>query len=198
MQSEGKWSFCGKARLCLLQSEWRWLQAVLEWDAWSSRVAGDAHMGTQHCHSCLHLQKQLVGQQPVSLHWEPPFALLADCNKLRKLPWPCPAAHPSKNRPLLGYSETSECLDSGFSVTETKCHRDGGRKIVKICLRRIVGLYLVWANDVIWFVVLVVSKFEIPPFLPGINQFRSPEPYLLQGWSWENERAEQGGFFLWL
>lgn len=147
---------------CLLQSEWRWLQAVPERDTWSSRDAAGAHRGTQHCHSCLHPQKQLVGQQPVSLCWEPPFALLADCHKLRKLPWACQAAQPSKNRPVLGYSETSECLDSSFSVTETGCHRDGGRKIVKISLRRIVRFYLIWANDVIWFVVLVVSN---PKFL---------------------------------
>lgn len=32
------------------------------------QLCRDAHRGTQHCHSCLHLQEQLVGQQPVFLH----------------------------------------------------------------------------------------------------------------------------------
>lgn len=127
----------------------------------------DVHRGTQQCHSCLHLQKQLVGQQPVSLHWEPPFALLAGWNKLRKLPPACLAEHPSKNWPMLGSSETSECPDPAFSVTETRCHRDEGRKIVKMSLRRTVRLYLIWPNDIVGFVVLVVSKPQNSSFPAG-------------------------------
>lgn len=72
---------------------------------------------------------------------------------------------------------TGLCLDivrpqgalTQASQKETRCHRGGGRKRVKISLRRIIRLYLIWTNGIIWFVALVVSRPQNSSF-PARNK----------------------------